>query len=61
MSGVYSNDREITQLQFYVTALNLQVEITQYIMREKVLPKKWRYAIGYDIVKKADNLVDFIV
>ena len=61
MSGVYSNDREITQLQFYVTALNLQVEITQYIMREKVLPKKWRYAIGYDIIKKADNLVDFIV
>lgn len=61
MSGVYSNDREITTLQFYISALNIQVELTQYVMREKVLPKKWRYAIGYDIVKKADNLVDFII
>ena len=61
MSGVYSNDREITTLQFYISALNIQVELTQYVMREKVLPKKWRYAIGQDIDKKADNLVDFII
>ena len=30
-------------------------------MKEKTLPKKWRYAIGYDIVKKVDNLLDFII
>ena len=61
MSGVYKSDREITQLQFYITAFELQTEITQYIMREKTLPKKWRYAIGYDIIKKVDNLLDFII
>ena len=61
MSNVYKSEREITTLQFYVSALELQVEITQYIMREKTLPKKWRNAIGYDIVKKADLLLDFIV
>ena len=61
MSGVYKSDREITTLQFYITAFELQTEITQYIMREKTLPKKWRNAIGYDIVKKVDNLLDFII
>ena len=29
-------------------------------MREKVLPKKWRYAIGYPLIEKVDELVDNI-
>ena len=61
MSNVYLGDREETKLQFYVNALELQKDITEYAMREKVLPKKWRYAIGYDLIKKADLLMDFIV
>lgn len=60
MSDVYKRNRTETKLQFYINALDLQVEITKYVMREKVLPKKWRYAIGYDLVNKADALVDFI-
>lgn len=40
MSGVYAKDRDITQIQFYMTALDIQVEITKYVMREKTLPKK---------------------
>lgn len=61
MSGVYAKDRDITQIQFYMTALDIQVEITKYVMREKTLPKKWRQAIGYDIIKKVDSLLDFII
>ena len=58
--SVFKRNRSETKLQFYINALELQTEITKYVLREKVVPKKWRFAIGYDLVKKADLLVDFI-
>ena len=60
MSNVYARNRKETSMQFFVNALELQVEITKYVMREKVLPKKWRYAIGYPLITKVDELVDNI-
>ena len=60
MSQVFKRNRKETKLQFYINALDLQVAITQYVMREKIIPKKWRFAVGYDLVQKADLLVDFI-
>lgn len=60
MSNVYARNRKETAMQFFVNALELQVEITKYVMREKVLPKKWRYAIGYPLITKVDELVDNI-
>ena len=58
MSNVYARNREETELLFLVKARELQKEITTFVMREKVLPKKWRLAIGLDLIKKADELVD---
>lgn len=60
MSGVFKKDRKETKTQFYITALDLQEEISKYVMRENVLPKKWRYAIGYPLINKVDMLVDTI-
>ena len=60
MSSVFRRNRAETKIQFYVNALNLQVEISKYVMREKVLPKKWRYGIGYPLIAKVDELVDNI-
>ena len=60
LSGVFARNRAETKLQFYVNALNLQVAITQYVSREKIIPKKWRFNIGYDLIKKVDILVDLI-
>ena len=60
MSGVYKRNRTETKLQFFINALDLQVEITKFAMREKVLPKKWRYGIGYPLINKVDELVDNI-
>ena len=60
MSGVYARLRKETAMQFFVNALDLQIEITNYVMKEKVLPKKWRYAIGYPLIGKVDELVDNI-
>jgi hypothetical protein len=61
MSGVFARNRTETGLQFRINAVELQIELTQYVMREKVLPKKWRYAIGYPLISKVDELVDNIV
>ncbi|MBR3654849.1 MAG: hypothetical protein IKN62_05410 [Elusimicrobia bacterium] len=60
MTNVFERNRKETKLQFYINALDLQVEITKYVMRENVVPKKWRYAIGYDLIRKTDWLIDFI-
>ena len=60
MSNVYARNRKETSMQFFVNALELQVEITKYVMKEKVLPKKWRYAIGYPLITRVDELVDNI-
>ena len=60
MSNVFSRNRQETELLFLVKARELQQEITKFVMREKVLPKKWRLSIGLDLIKKIDELVDNI-
>ena len=60
MSDVFARNRTETELQFRVNAVELQIEISKYVMREKVMPKKWRYAIGYPLINKVDELVDNI-
>lgn len=58
MSNVYARNRKETKLQFMVNALELQRDIVQTILREKVVPKKFRLILGTDIVHKANELVD---
>ncbi len=60
MSGVYARNREETKIAFYYNAMELQKELTLYCMKEKYIPKKWRYAIGYNLISKLDELVDNI-
>lgn len=61
MSGVFARNRKETKLQFYIIAQNLQVALTNFVMREKNLPKKWRYMIGQSLIAKVDELMDNIV
>lgn len=35
MSNVYARNRKETSMQFFVNALELQVEITKYVMKEE--------------------------
>ena len=43
------------------TGRQLQIELTKYVMREKVMPKKWRYMIGRTLIAKVDEMMDNIV
>ena len=58
MSNVHKRFRKETDLQFLVTAQELQFELTKFVMREKNIPKKWRLIIAAPVVAKVDELVD---
>lgn len=61
MSNVFLRKRADTELTFMTTARQLQNELTKYVMREKVMPKKWRYMIGRTLISKVDEMVDNII
>ena len=48
-------------MTFMVIGRQLQNELTKYVMREKVMPKKWRYMIGRTLIAKVDEMMDNIV
>lgn len=58
MSNVHKRFRKETKLQFLVSAQQLQVELTKFIMSEKNMPKKWRYIVGQGTIAKVDELLD---
>ena len=37
------------------------MNITLYVMNERYVPKKWRFMIGQDLIKKIDELNDNII
>ena len=56
MSQVYLKNRKETAYDPVDTAAELQDQVTLYVMNEKYLPKKWRFAIGLKIIDKCDEL-----
>lgn len=60
MSNVYKRMRGETETQFIVNALELQSLLTQYCVKEKYVPKKYRLLIGVPIINKVDEMVDNI-
>ena len=61
MSNVFLRNRADTEMTFMVIGRQLQNELTKYVMREKVMPKKWRYMIGRTLIAKVDEMMDNIV
>lgn len=60
MSNVYKRFRGETEIQFIMTALDLQVEITKYVISRKYIPKAARLIVGLPLVEKIDEMVDNI-
>lgn len=60
MSNVFKRYRKDTELQFMLTALDLQVAVTKYAMSDKKIPKKWRIVLGVPLVEKVDEMMDNI-
>lgn len=58
MSGVHERDRSPTYFAPVDIAADLMDAITKYVMNENRCPKKWRYALGFDLIRKADEIFD---
>lgn len=58
MSNVHERDRAPTYFAPVDIAADLMDEITKYVMNENRCPKKWRYALGFDLIRKADEIFD---
>ena len=61
MSEVYERNKSHTVFTPIEFAGNLSDEITVYVMKEKYVPKRWRYLLGEDLIRKADQIYDFAV
>ena len=61
MSNVYARNRKKTKFDVVTNAEKLQDDITLYVMNERLVPKKWRYMIGGDIIAKIDELNDNVI
>lgn len=58
MSNVHERDRAPTYFAPVDIAADLMDEITKYVMNENRCPKKWRFALGFDLIRKADEVFD---
>lgn len=58
MSNVYTRNRKKTPFDVLANAEKLQDLVTLYVMNERYVPKKWRFMIGQDLIKKIDELND---
>lgn len=61
MSNVYTRNRKKTPSDVLANAEKLQDLVTLYVMNERYVPKKWRFMIGQDLIKKIDELNDNII
>lgn len=61
MSNVLERHRGISEMDFYVTAINIRHELTTFLMREKNVPKRWRSIYTYPIINLSQAQIDLIV
>jgi hypothetical protein len=57
MSEVHARNRNVSQFEFYNTALKIYVEVSKLAHSDKVLPKSWRFTHAVPLVDMARSLV----
>ena len=58
MSNVLKRNRQISQIEYLNSAINIRTEITKMVMREQVIPKRYRYVYSIPIIDKCRELVN---
>lgn len=57
MSEVHARNRNVSQFEFYNTALKIFVEVTKLAHSDKVIPKSWRFTHAVPLVEMARSMV----
>lgn len=61
MSNVLERHRGISEMEFYVTAINIRHELTTFLMCEKNVPKRWRSVYTYPVINLSQAQIDLII
>lgn len=61
MSGVFARNKKETFFAPRDYAAELQDAVTAYVMNEKRIPKRWKYVIGLDLIRKTDEIMDLAI
>ena len=57
MSEVHARNRNVSQFEFYNTALDIFVEVSKLAHSDKVIPKAWRFTHAQPLVGMARSMV----
>ena len=57
MGDVHSRNRDLSQFEFYNTALDIFVEVSKLAHSDKVIPKSWRFTHALPLVEMARSAV----
>ena len=60
MSNVLARLQGVSDMEFYRVALDLNTELSAFLMSEKNVPKKWRAVYTYPILALMESLFDYI-
>ena len=60
LSNVLARLQGVSDMEFYRVALDLNTELSAFLMSEKNVPKKWRAVYTYPILALMESLFDYI-
>lgn len=60
MSEVLKRKQGISEMEFYRNADNLRTELSAFLMREKVVPSKWRHLITDRALDHIEDMMEYM-
>lgn len=58
--SVLKRNRSESQLEFFNTATQIRVELTRFVMNEKIVPKRWRPVFTFPMVNLLTKMINSI-
>ena len=59
--SVIKSKRELSEMQFFQTAVDIQDKLIDFCMDEKNVPKRYRFVYAMPLIEEGQKLVDNIV
>ncbi len=59
--SVLKSKRELSEMQFFQTAVDIQNELIKFCMNENNIPKRYRFVFAMPIIEEGQKLVENIV
>ena len=57
MSQVYARNRRVSEFKFYTLALAIKAEVNRIALREKVIPKRYRFTNAMPLIEMSRSAV----